>query len=331
MHVTIVIPARDEVRRIVSAVRAASLSARRSDAETTILVYANNCTDDTAEVARRAAEISNVPVRVIEEALAPEQQNAGYARRRAVGLAFSQLGPDLVVTTDADAMLSRETIAAFVASASTGADVTCGRISTRLPASLAASPSIRRIDAVSAQYGGAVRSVRLGIDLLFARQPLGSRPHYIESGACIAVTAALHRRIGGLPDVPSGEDRALARRAAALGAVVRYSDAAHARVSARLRGRAAGGMAETIRARAADPDPFADEDLVTSERLIETWEAALDARAGGAPAPLMPQADPRLRASVLERELPHLQAFLAAKIAPWLAQHATTRPARNAA
>ncbi len=331
MHVTIVVPAKDEANRIERAIRAAAASAQRSSVSCSLLVYANDCSDETAGIARSLAGRVPLSIRVIEESLAPLERDAGRARRRAIDLALADSRCDAIVTTDADATLSAEALSAMSVAVSQGADVVCGRISTRLPDYVAQAPSIRRIDAASAAYSVTLHKVRFAIDVLFGRQPQGARPHYIQSAACMATSSALLRQMGGFPDVPVAEDRALVRAAEALGAVIRYCERANAQVSPRLAGRAAGGMADTIRARLSDPDPFGDEDLAGADIVADTWHAALSARARHAPPPAMPQADPRLRASDLERELPRLRAFAESEVAAWLMAEPAARSTRDAA
>ena len=46
--------------------------------------------------------------------------------------------------------------------------------------------------------------------------------HREESGASIAITVEMFRRIGGLPSRPSGEDRALIEMLRSLDALVRH-------------------------------------------------------------------------------------------------------------
>jgi len=76
--------------------------------------------------------------------------------------------------------------------------------------------------------------------------------HGIHSGASMAITLDAYRRIGGLPAVPVGEDRALFEAVRRAGMRVRHCPAARVTVSCRLVGLAAGGMADTLRRRRSD-------------------------------------------------------------------------------
>jgi hypothetical protein len=70
-----------------------------------------------------------------------------------------------------------------------------------------------------------------------------------------------YRRCGGIPPVASGEDRALIAALRRVDARIRHSPAVHVTVSGRILGRAAGGMAETIRRRLEKPDEYLDDRL----------------------------------------------------------------------
>jgi hypothetical protein len=69
---------------------------------------------------------------------------------------------------------------------------------------------------------------------------------------------AAYRAIGGLPYVPFGEDRALVAAVERAGLRVRHDPDVRVITSGRLIGRAAGGVADTIRLRCEDPDAFCD-------------------------------------------------------------------------
>jgi hypothetical protein len=95
--------------------------------------------------------------------------------------------------------------------------------------------------------------------------------HQQNSGASIAVTVAALARAGGAPAVASGEDRLLIERLRLVDARIRHADISVS-VSGRLDGRAAGGMADTIKRRLRKPDIFADERI---EPAIDAYRRAL--------------------------------------------------------
>jgi hypothetical protein len=96
--------------------------------------------------------------------------------------------------------------------------------------------------------------------------------HQQNSGASLAVRAAALRRAGGAPTVACGEDRALVAALRLTDARVRHAPHIVVPVSGRLEGRAAGGMAETLKRRSQSPDVMADERL---EPTVDALRRAL--------------------------------------------------------
>jgi hypothetical protein len=92
--------------------------------------------------------------------------------------------------------------------------------------------------------------------------PADPLPRHSEAaGASLAVTCAAFRRAGGIPAVPFGEDRAFVRALARLDARIRHDPSVVVSVSGRTIGRAAGGMADTIRRRMRQQDEFTDQQV----------------------------------------------------------------------
>ena len=87
------------------------------------------------------------------------------------------------------------------------------------------------------------------------------------SGASIAIRASMLREVGGMPCVPSGEDRALIERLRLIDARVRHDPRISVVVSGRIEGRAQGGMADTMRRRILKQDEFVDH------RIEPAWAA----------------------------------------------------------
>jgi hypothetical protein len=85
-------------------------------------------------------------------------------------------------------------------------------------------------------------------------------PRHIEaSGASLAVRVDAFRRVGGIPAIPAGEDRAFVRALWMIDARVRHEPTIRVAVSGRIVGRAEGGMAEAIRRRMVQQDEFTDD------------------------------------------------------------------------
>lgn len=256
----IAIPAHDEAARLPHCLGA--LAAQHQIGrfgETAVLVLANNCSDDTAGIARALAPGLPYPLLVQECRLPPTLAHAGGARRTAMDAAAALAGPrSILLCTDADARPEPGWLAANLAGLASGADAVAGTI--RLdPAEAALLPlGLRRREALEARYAARLEALAARLD------PLAHDPwprHGTHSGASIALTLEAYRAIGGVPAVPVGEDRALFAALGRLDARIRHCPEARVIVSCRLEGRAVGGMAETMRRRLADPEAPLDARL----------------------------------------------------------------------
>jgi hypothetical protein len=81
------------------------------------------------------------------------------------------------------------------------------------------------------------------------------------SGATLGITRSAYCRVGRLPRVPLGEDKALIALLSRQDARIRYCPAVHVVTSGRTQGRAPGGVADTLAIRSREPDAFCDEAL----------------------------------------------------------------------
>jgi GT2 family glycosyltransferase len=250
----VAVPARDEAERIVACLLALARQTRRPDS---VLVLANDCTDGTAAIASRMA--SALPYRLHVESICfpAHQAHAGGARRLA--MAFSEplvRQEGVLLTTDADAEAAPDWIERNCEAIADGADLVCGRVvldpleATLIPAHLHADDALecRLIELLDRIAN------RLDPDLA---DPL---PRHTEAaGASLAVTRSAFHRVGGIPAVALGEDRAFVRALANVDARIRHDPSVLVSVSGRTVGRAQGGMADTIRRRIQQQDEFTDD------------------------------------------------------------------------
>jgi hypothetical protein len=105
---------------------------------------------------------------------------------------------------------------------------------------------------------------RLLIELSWLLDPLEHDPwphHATISGASLGVTRAAYCRVGRLPRVPLGEDKALVALLYHHDARIRHCPTAHVITSGRTDGRAPGGVADTLAIRSREPDAFCDDAL----------------------------------------------------------------------
>ncbi len=263
----VAIPTKDEAERLPGCLKALAeqrdLSGRAlAPASFGVVIFANNCSDESAEVARFLTSGLPFATRVCEASLLPSFAHAGGARRAAMELADAWLSErndhdGVILTTDADSRVPPDWIAKNLAAIDAGADAVLGRIvlddeGDRLPAAL------HHRGALEEAYEALLTEIAALLD------PVDYNPwphHATISGATIAVTRETYRRVGGLPCVPLGEDKALIAKLIRSDARIRFCPLIEVTTSGRIYGRAPGGVADTLRLRSEAPDAFCDEAL----------------------------------------------------------------------
>ena len=323
--VVVAIPAHNEEDVIAACLR--SIAAQTWHKPVGVVCLVNNSSDDTFEAACREAARTTLAIRVVDVTMAAASSNAGGARRAAMDLAADWLDEGehangVVLTTDADSEPAPDWIAKVRAAIRQGADAVAGTIGLYAQDAAALPAHIHARGALESRYDKLLTEV-------FAR--LDPRPHdpwprhATEAGANLAVTLRAYRAIGGLPEQPCGEDKALVARLDHRGFRVRHAPDVHVSTSGRLDGRARGGVADTIRLRCAEPEAFCDEYLepalnarfrgawrgrlraafasdgasVAARTFGETGELAAEAQTFGAFWEALEKNDPRLRRGLL--------------------------------
>ncbi|MDT0631493.1 glycosyltransferase [Rubrivirga litoralis] len=246
-------PARDEAERLPQLV--ASLAAQRDGAGRPlapgafeVVVLLNNCRDGSREALERAGRAHpGLRLHAVEVELAPPEAHVGRARQFVLDAAcarFAALGRGgLILTTDADTRVPPDWVASAQAEVDAGADLVGGRVTLDPAERAALPPAVRRMFLLDIGYRRALEEVCA----LYAPCAWDPFPrHHQHFGACLAVTAAAYRRAGGLPPVPASEDVALVRAVEAVGGRVRHSYRFRAATSARVVGRASGGLADAL-------------------------------------------------------------------------------------
>lgn len=335
----IAIPAFNEADRIGACLAALAVQRDRHGSPLSadafeILVFANNCTEDTVAVTERIAK--SLPQRVViaEERLPPEMSNAGWARKRAMDLAVDRLdgfgNGGVVMTTDADSCVSPTWVWSNLQELATGVDCVAGYVDAVPTEIISLGGSFLKRGRLEDTYLSLVAEIVARCD------PRVHDPwpnHRVSSGASLAVTAGAYRAIGGLPARPLGEDAALTASLEEAGFKVRHSLDVTVQTSCRLVGRATGGAADTMQRRLTDLDAPCDEDLepalhLTRRALCKSlfrraWMGALDVDAYSARIVIPPGLLPRLRAE----EATFLEAWEAVSAtSPILSRRRTLRP-----
>jgi hypothetical protein len=269
--VWVAIPARDEADELEGCLLA--LAAQQHAAIQGVVICLSNCIDDSAAVVRRLTGALPFRVDIIDVMLPPEQACAGTARRLAMDRAAVLAGPDgILLTTDADARAPPNWVAANISAIDNGADAVAGRSEIEPIGAGLIPHHLHAIDAREGDYAKLLDEIRSLLD----PEPADPWPRHDEHcGASIAVTVAAYRRAGGMPAVPLAEDRAFFDTLRLMDARIRHAPEVSVVVSARLHGRAPGGMADTMRRRIGQMDRFLDA------RLEPALDAALRAQTRG--------------------------------------------------
>ncbi len=256
-HIVVALPVRNEAALIGDCLRALALQQGAHRAEIVLLV--NNSTDGTAELVQALSPTLPCRVHLLEHSFAPAQANAGHARRMAMHHAASLVHADgVVMTSDADSCVAPDWLETNLAALHAGVDVVCGRAVINPVDALRIPRHLHEDDAVEVAYGTALDRLAALLD----PDPADPWPrHTEESGASIAVRLPAFRAAGGVPPVGLGEDRALVAALRRVDARIRHDREVCVTVSGRTEGRAADGMADTIRRRLVRQDALLDDGL----------------------------------------------------------------------
>lgn len=271
----VAIPAHNEAGYIENCL--AALAVQRDEAgapipsgQFEILIFANDCTDGTTEIAKAFARRVPHPVSVLEENLPDGQTNAGWARKRAMDLAAIRLAkqagtPGIILTTDADSTVSTTWFSATLRELDRGVDCVAGYIDANPLEMLALGPAFLSRGRLEDAYLRLVAEIYALCDpRLHDLWP----NHRVSSGASLAVTLPAYASIGGLPPRALGEDIALTVALDRAGFKVRHSMDVCVSTSCRFDGRAQGGAADTMRHRHQVPDAPCDDEFEPALQLV---------------------------------------------------------------
>lgn len=252
---TICLPVKNEEAVLPATLAALHASMSKAGLPGLVVFLLNDTVDQSAAMIKAWTKRFAISF-VLAQVRFADRGSAPRARRIAlqVGQVLAPGAP--LLTTDADTCVAPGWVARSLYHLNQGTDLVCGQVDVH-PEELAALPlGVRRCGEVEAAYTAAVRQLWQHWTGAAAPDPLLS-----AMGASLAVRSAALRAVGGLPLPPVGEDRVLAQLMAERG--FRVAEATDVRVttSLRLHGRAWGGVSDTLRQRAAEPDPLCDEKL----------------------------------------------------------------------
>ena len=264
----VAIPVRNEADRIGACLAALSRQAGLAPGTLGVVLFLNACSDGTRAVVDGLAGDLSFALRVVEGY--SESPSAGWARRMAMDLALewlSQAGraDGVLLTSDADSRVGADWVALNVAALEAGADAVAGRIALDAHDAAALPDTLHARGRLEAAYEALLTEIGARLD----PEPGNPWPcHWGRSGATIAVRASVYRAVGGMPEMACGEDRAFVDAVRAAGFVVRHAPDIEVVTSGRLDGRAAGGVAETIKRRCEQPEAPCDDRLEGLGRFL---------------------------------------------------------------
>jgi hypothetical protein len=246
----VAIPVKDEVGRLPACLLALQAQEDILRRPFGVVLFVNNCCDESAAVARALSESLSFPLQVTEASLLPAAAHAGNARRAAMDIAAEWLSGSgardgVILTTDADSRVSPRWVIDNLKAFEVGADAVLGRIVLDEEGDLLPAALHQR-----GQLEGAYEALLTELNALL--DPLDHNPwphHATISGASIAVSREMYLQVGGLPRVPLGEDKALVAELSRHDAKIRFCPNIQVITSGRLHGRARGGVADTLRLR----------------------------------------------------------------------------------
>jgi len=243
----VAIPARNEVERLPILLAAlAAQTVARIDQPLRIVIVLNNSDDgSSAAVATAQARYPQLSIDLLAVTYPAEQAHVGTARKQAMHRAREHIGDSegAILTTDADAVPPPDWIEQNLLALGAGAHLVGGQIFGDPAEEAAYGAGFLRRAQLIGQYG------RLCDELSALIDPIAHDPwprHQDHTGGSLAVLATVYDAVGGMPALPFREDLAFVDRVLAHGFRLVHPLAVTIMVSARLKGRAPGGMADCI-------------------------------------------------------------------------------------
>lgn len=209
LRLSVILPAKDEadnieetLRTLYDQVSPSGCPVNRSWYE--VILLANNCSDNTAAIAKGFADNHpDLRLHIIEDHLTGDQAHIGYVRRLLMDLAckrMNTLGKNrgVIASTDADTQAGDQWVWGNLAAIQAGADAVGGRILTRPHKS-----DYRKYHLLDVRY----RFLQSQLEALIDPDPYDAWPrHFQNFGPSMAVTSEMYQRAGGMPVVPYLED-----------------------------------------------------------------------------------------------------------------------------
>ncbi|GAB3016966.1 glycosyltransferase family 2 protein [Spirosoma pulveris] len=250
LQLSVIVPARNEAYHLTDTLDSLRNQFNSNDlpinpALYEVLLLANNCTDNSYEVAHRYQHrYPTFPLHIAQIHLPPDKANIGTVRRLLMDEAYRRLTGSghpngIIASTDGDTIVDRHWIQSIMTEIANGNDAVGGRILTRPDQS-----QVRLYHLRDVMYRSLVAKAEAQFD------PCIHDPwprHFQHFGASIAVTCQMYDRVGRLPETPFLEDEAFYRALLRMDAKVRKSPLVKVYTSTRTQGRVAVGFSEQLR------------------------------------------------------------------------------------
>lgn len=254
-EVCVIVPVKDEAQSLTQTLAALAnqtcLAGKPLDPLSyEIILLANNCTDESAAIARQfAQQHPQLVLHVAEISLPPEKAYIGHVRKLLMDEAADRLMSlgrrlGIIASTDGDTQVSATWIAANMHEIASGVDAVGGRIITDRHSRHQLSLPAKTFLLQEVGYRSLVAQMESYLD----PDPYDPLPrHYQHYGASLAVTAQMYAKSGGIPPVRTPEDEAFYQSLLRVNARFRHSPLVRVTTSARATGRSPVGLANQLR------------------------------------------------------------------------------------
>jgi glycosyltransferase involved in cell wall biosynthesis len=250
LQVSVIVPVRNEAAHLLK-----TLEALRNQLDEhgnplsagiyEVLLLANNCTDNSAQIAiNYQQKFPAFLLQVKSIYLPPAKANIGTVRRMLMDEAFRRLTENgnpngIIASTDGDTIVDSQWIGNIIKEIAKGNDAVGGRILTKADNSRSRLYHLRDV-----MYRTLLAQAETILD------PVINDPwprHFQYFGASLAVTCKAYERAGRLPQVPYLEDKAFYNALIGIDAKVRKSNAVKVYTSTRMAGRVEVGFSEQLK------------------------------------------------------------------------------------
>jgi len=243
---SVCIPARNEAQNIWKTLKSLSTQLLEDKALSNtlyeVLVFCNNCDDDTVELCKLFQELHPEFPFSYYEVHDPAINNVGAARRVVMDIASDRIIDDgFIVLTDADTVAHEDWLSSLVKLQSQPVDLVCGQI----------VPDLQGLNAQAKKH---LFENRHYLDLVSRLEselfPQDYDPwprHSHNSGPNMAIRNSVYKNIGGIPPIACLEDIALYQKVISHGYRVKHAMEPIVTTSCRSSSRVEGGFGDQIK------------------------------------------------------------------------------------